>query len=512
MSTVVHTASGAVEATEQSGVYAFLGVPYAEPPVEELRLAPPRRRQAWDGVRPCRAVGHVVPQSRLHGPFGALFLPVAPSGDDCLNLNIWTPSPTRERLPVLVWFHGGGFQIGAGSDPIYDGAAFARDGVVAVTINYRLGIQGYLYVAGADGAGNYGLLDQICALEWVQENIAAFGGDPDNVTLAGESAGAMSVGALLGAPAAHGLFRRAICQSGAAHNVIDVAAAEQITTHFAEALGHKNLSVDDIRELPLSRLLEVEQDFAARVYARQESGLTELSAMAVPAAFYPVYGTAELPEHPLTAVDGGSARGVGLLIGTTSDEFGSLLRVAPEQFGLADGGDIPDVVLHVTAAFAVGESAILALLEAYRRQYHGSTNFEIFGKMLSDWAFRVPADLLAIAQSMHATVYFYELSWPSPGAGGQLGAGHALDVPFVFNTVHTALGAKLTGEAAPPDLIEAIHRAWTAYAHSGNPNHDAIPRWTPYEQTERAILRFDTPCSIDADPAGYARGLWPLSR
>ena len=225
MEAIAKTASGAVRGTELgSGVVGFLGLPYAAAPVGALRFRPPQRPAAWDGIREADRFGAVVPQTRSPGVFDELFGPTHPAGADCLNLNVWTPDPGAAGLPVLVWIHGGAFVIGSGSDSLYDGATFARDGVVTVTVNYRLGAAGFHHT-GRDGSGAFGILDQIAALEWVQENIASFGGDPGRVTIAGESAGGMSVATLLAAPGAQGLFRRAIPQSGAAHHGLPAATA-----------------------------------------------------------------------------------------------------------------------------------------------------------------------------------------------------------------------------------------------------------------------------------------------
>ena len=213
---IVATSRGAVRGSREEDVCVFRGIPYARPPVGELRFRPPVPPEPWDGVRDATRFGrrHIQVYDPVEGPLMHASAR-QPEGDDCLNLNVWTPDPTAGGLPVLVWIHGGSLKFGAGSDELYDGSTFARDGVVTVTLNYRLHPAGYLYVPGRPGAGAFGLLDQIAALEWVRDNIAAFGGDPARVTVAGESAGGHSVGALLGAPAARGLFRRAIPQSGA---------------------------------------------------------------------------------------------------------------------------------------------------------------------------------------------------------------------------------------------------------------------------------------------------------
>src|SRR5512139_4097632 len=214
----VTTARGRLRGRIDAAVHCFLGVPYAAPPCGPNRLIQPRPAEPWDGVRDAISFGAEPPQPKppADDPVAAMVWDAAEPGEDCLNLNIWTPDPSATGLPVMVWIPGGMFEVGTGAT--YDGSRFARDGIVCVTINYRVGPEGFLYLA--DGDANLGLLDQVAALEWVRDNIAAFGGDPSNVTIFGESAGAMSVGTLLAMPCAAGLFRRAICQSGAADRVI----------------------------------------------------------------------------------------------------------------------------------------------------------------------------------------------------------------------------------------------------------------------------------------------------
>src|SRR5829696_8437568 len=223
----VRTTSGAVRGRNRDGVHAYLGIPYAAPPFGPRRFGAPQPPQPWDDVRDATAYGPTVPKPPYVPPYDLLLPePVIP-GEDCLNLNVWTPDPGGAGLPVFVWVHGGAFVNGSGAVPVYDGAAFARDGVVCVTVNYRLGVEGFLHFAD-DGPANRGLLDQLAALRWVQDNIAAFGGDPARVTVGGESAGAMSIGCLLAMSSARGLFARAILQSGAGHHASSEPTATRI--------------------------------------------------------------------------------------------------------------------------------------------------------------------------------------------------------------------------------------------------------------------------------------------
>jgi len=249
----VRTTSGPVRGRARDGVHAFLGIPFAAPPFGPHRFAAPQPPEPWDGVRPAIEYGPTAPKPPTAPPYDTLLPePIIP-GEDCLNLNVWTPDPGAGGLPVLVWVHRGAFATGSGAVPVYDGSAFARDGVVCVTVNYRLGVDGFLHFADG-GPVNRGLLDQVAALRWVQDNIAAFGGDPGRVTVAGQSAGAMSVGCLLAMPAAAGLFARAVLQSGAGHHAISAATATRVGAALAERLG-RPIEREALAAVPLPELI-----------------------------------------------------------------------------------------------------------------------------------------------------------------------------------------------------------------------------------------------------------------
>lgn len=505
----VKTIAGEVEGVERDGAHAFFGVPYAAPPIGPLRFAAPVRPEPWTGPRAATAFGPSVPQTRMAEPVGSLFAAASPPGDDCLNLNVWSPDTATSGLPVFVWIHGGGFQIGAGSDPIYDCASFARDGIVAVSINYRLGAQGYLYVDGEPGAGNFGMLDQVAALEWVQENIAAFGGDPANVTVAGESVGGMSVGTLLAMPAARGLFRRAIAQSGAAHNTVGADMARIVTAVYAEALGVDACDISAWRALPLDRVLAAEQELVDVTLAQDER-LTDLMATAMPLAFQPVHGTDALPERPIDAIRTGSAAGVELLVGTIAEEMRGPLNAVPEAFGLEPGQDLDRASVDQLAE-AIFAGANVPAAEAVARYYGNrpsATNLDVFAALMTDWSFRLPAVRLAEAHSAHGAVYAYEVGWVSDGADGRWGAGHAIDLPLVFDTCDTEVGRFLTGGTAPREVVDAVHGTWVEFIRSGRPAHAALPTWPTYDSARRATMRLDVASAVVDDPAGDERALW----
>ena len=259
---VIQLKDGAVRGRAGSGVASFLGIPYAAPPFGANRMLPPQPVPAWTGERDATSFGPTVPKGDYPPQYQPLFPEVVIPGEDCLNLNVWTPDPGAAGLPVLVWIHGGAFMNGSGSVGAYDGTAFARDGVVCVTINYRLAAEGFLFLG--DGIANLGLLDQLAALRWVQENIAAFGGDPGRVTVAGESAGAMSVTTLLSMPLSAGLFGQAIAQSGAGAHTLTEAEGTMVAGYLADALGVP-ADRDAIRAVPLERLVQTASDLVVEV-------------------------------------------------------------------------------------------------------------------------------------------------------------------------------------------------------------------------------------------------------
>ena len=316
MDTVVRTKQGTVRGRAAGGVVTFKGIPYAAPPFGAHRFQPLRPAESWDGVREALTYGPTVPKPPYIPPFDVLFPEPVIAGEDCLNLNIWTPDPGKAGLPVMVWIHGGTFVNGTGAIPTYDGSRFARDGVVCVTINYRLGVDGFLYLG--DGSANLGLLDQIAALTWVQENIAAFGGDPNNVTIFGQSAGGMSVATLLSIPRARGLFRRAIAQSGAGHYAISPETARKLGVYLAEKLG-----IEPTREafaaVPLDSLLQAQAALSADVFMNPDPALWgEVSANQMP--FEPVIDGDILPALPINRISAGAGKGVDVLIGTNTED------------------------------------------------------------------------------------------------------------------------------------------------------------------------------------------------
>ena len=455
----VRTQQGVVRGRMDEGVATFKGIPYAAPPFGANRFRPPQPAERWDGVREAFNFGPTVPKPPYFPPFDTLLPEPAIPGEDCLNLNIWTPDVGRSGLPVMFWIHGGAFANGSSAIPQYDGSHFARDGVVCVTINYRLGADGFLFMG--DGISNLGLLDQIAALAWVQENIAAFGGDPNKVTIFGESAGAMSVSTLLSMPRAKGLFRRVIAESGAGHHVISPATAQRVGGYLAEKLGVA-ATRGAIAAVPVDRLLMAQVELSGDAFANPDPGRWgEVAANLMP--FEPVVDGDTLSARPIDSIVAGAGSGVDVLIGTNTDE---------QRLFMVPGGAInyinDDILAGTVAAYGLPVTETIA---TYRSICPDASAGDLLASIVTDWFFRIPAIRLAEAQAKgDNAIYMYEFAWKSPGFDGQLGSCHALEIPFVFDTLDKSEGFEiLQGSEPPQQLADTMHAAWVAFAKNGNP-------------------------------------------
>ena len=489
---VVRLGDGAVRGTVSSGVLAFLGVPYAAAPFGANRMRPPQPVRPWDGERDATAFGPTVPKDDYAPQYATLFPEVVIGGEECLNLNVWTPDVGAAGLPVLVWIHGGAFTNGSSSVADYDGAAFARDGVVCVSINYRLAAEGFLFLD--DGIANLGLLDQLAALRWVQDNIAAFGGDPARVTVAGESAGAMSVATLLSMPLAAGLFGQAIAQSGAGAHTLTAAEGRMVGGYLAETLGVP-ADRDAIKAVPLDKLVRAASDLVAEVQTAPDParwGQLVLSLL----PFAPTVDGAVLPTAPLEGFAAGRGGGVPLLIGSNRDEA-RLFLVAAGTMGMID---------EPTLAFVAGAYGLSGEgLGVYRanRVSGGAGSGDILAAVITDWFFRVPAIRVAEARCAAgaAGTWMYRFDYPEPEDNHGFGASHAVEVPFVFDTVGRSVPA-LIGDAPSQAVADRVHRVWVDFISRGEPG------WAPYDTVRRTTgLLTETVLSVD-DPADDERVLW----
>ncbi|HEV7626960.1 MAG TPA: carboxylesterase family protein, partial [Streptomyces sp.] len=478
---VVRAVAGQLRGSRQAGLAVFRGIPFAEPPIGVLRFAAPQPVRGWDGVRAAVAYGPPPPQA---GAFGMEALAQDVEGEDWLTVNVWSPEPDPGAgLPVMVWIHGGAYTIGMSSLPEYDGGRLARDGgVVVVTFNYRVGIEGFAQIEGAPA--NRGLLDQVAALEWVRDNIRAFGGDPDRVTVFGESAGAGSVAALLAMPRAVGLFRRAIAQS-VQGTFFSVDLAADVAAVCAAELGVRPTVADLSGVAP--DLLSAAGDSVAATMDRWVERWGQIVHRSI--LFSPVVDGDVLPVTPWRALAEGAGRDIELLVGHTRDEQrlftaldGLLGQVTPEQAAAA---------LQV---FAPGPDGAAR----YRDAFPAAGPDELYELVHSDCLFRMPTLHLAEAQTVAGgQVHVYELTWPAPGMEGVLRACHGLDVPLVFGNLGSGQPAMLIGDDPTPEaeaLSAGMRAAWTAFAAHGSPG------WPAYDAERRLVQLFDTPTAVTAYP------------
>ncbi len=493
---IVRTQQGRLRGSMAEGAAVFKGVPYAAPPFGANRLLPPRRVAPWDGVRDALSYGSKAPQLPYPPPLDVLIPEPVAAGEDCLNLNIWSPGLGSSGQPVMVWIPGGAFEHGTGSSPCYDGSRFARDGVVCVTINYRVGAEGFLYLG--DATANLGLLDQLAALEWVHDNIAMFGGDADNVTIFGQSAGAMSVGTLLSLPRARGLFRRAIAQSGAAHQVIPAAAAELVAARLADALG-VSATRAAIAAVPVDRVLLAQAHLASELMTNPDPERWGSDVVMSQMPWQPVIDGDIIPSRPIDALRDGVGADIDLMVGATTDEW----RMFLVPSGAIDA--IPDQVLAATVeSYGLPVEATLA---RYRDMHPRASDGDLFASILGDWYVGIPVLRLADAHasSASAATFVYEFAWRSPQYGGRLGACHTLDVAFVFDTLGNAT-EPLMGANPPQALADTIHAAWVAFARDGKCG------WPSYDLGRRATMRFDLVSEVVDDPWSATRRTWEEAR
>ena len=476
---VIELKDGALMGRIKDAVYLFSGIPYAAPPVGSARFKAAQPVQPWDGIRDATKFGPAAPQI----PSGGMTdrVPVRWS-EDCLTLNVATPSITGDKKAVLVWIHGGAYRSGQGAIPWYNGSSFATLGnIVVVTINYRLGALGFTdlssFAEGYETSGVNGLLDQIKALEWVQNNIGAFGGDPERVTIAGESAGAFSVTTLLGAARARGLFHRAIPQSGAAHHTLTQAQGLRV----AELLMQETQSTDvqALIDCPVETLLNAQNTASARYHTEHHSPGVQ--------AFYPVSGNEIIPTTLLEAIEAGVGRDIPVLIGTNQDES-SLFMLGSSEDSTAE-----------TQSKAYGSSD---LHEHYARLFPSFSPRDIAVRMATDFSFKLPAVRLAeLRAETGSETYVYQFNWASRIPG--LGATHALEIPFVFNMLHAPGVTAFIGPGAlPQGLASHMHDIWINFING------QAPDWPSYQRADRSVMHFDEASHLENNDYEDVIGLW----
>ncbi|WP_336670568.1 carboxylesterase/lipase family protein [Tsukamurella sp. USMM236] len=474
----IRTAEGVVEGELVGGTAIFRGIPYAQPPVGALRFAAPAPVPRWDGVRPAIEFGPPPPQS---GPG-----PKAEASDDAnwLTATVCTPDPARSGLPVLVWISCGGYMAGTAADPMFDPTALATEGLVVVIVQCRMGAEGFALLDGAPS--NRGLLDQIAALEWIQRNVAAFGGDPDAVTISGTSGGAGSVAALLTIPAARPLFRRAIAHSVPGLNITP-ALAKEITDALADRLGVAPTAAGFANVGP-QRLAEEVTALCADSPAHKEQWgrLAHLGIVVCP-----IIDGDLLPQTPWEALTDGNAAGIDLLVGHMRDEF----RLFSVMMGVRGRFTEEDAATAVEV-FAPGDPA------EYRAEYPDATADEMVEIVYSDATFRMPSALLAAANAdAGGTSYLFEMQYASE----VYGACHSIDVPLAFGTLDCPTGVLLLGEDAPDGaraVSDELLHTWVRFCATGDPG------WPRYDADGRTTRLLDAPSTTAPYPEERSRRIW----
>lgn len=507
MDPVVETRSGKVRGVPLQGAIAFRGIPYARAPIGALRFREPAAPEPWTGVKSCEAFGPPAVQPPGMGVMPALR---ADQSEDCLSLNVWTPGLDRSaRRPVMVWVHGGGFVNGSGAEALYDGLPLCRRGdVVVVTINYRLGALGFLDLRSVlpDAQSNLGLRDQLAALRWVREHIDGFGGDPDNVTLFGESAGAMSIACLLASPQLEGLVHRAVTQSGAAHHLATEQDSAEVSAAFLKALDVTTGDATRLRQLPAQTLVKAHKG-CMRVAINPHAERGRLPLYAFP--FLPTYGDDVLPEEPLSAMAKGAGRDVALLTGTNFDEWTMFVY-------LTAGGkkDMDEARLRASVERRVPGRAE-HLIEGYRRtlqaQGRDTRPVDLFIAIEGDRFFGIPSVRMAEAREQAgAESYQYLFTWNSPMLGGALKSAHAIEIPFVFGSLGDRYARSLVGFSdAAQALSDCMMDAWLGFARAGAPTAPGLPKWPSYRESDRQTMVLGAePAMLRADPCGDQRVLW----
>ena len=486
---IATTVAGKVRGGMQEKVHAFKGVPYGASTAGAGRFMPPMKPQPWTGVRDALELGpaapqipsQLIPESMAQQPAGD-----AHGSEDCLHLNVWTPGLSGKR-PVMVWYHGGGYSAGSANWKMYDGGNLAsKQDVVVVTVNHRLNVFAYLYLAELGGekyaqSSNVGLLDLVASLEWVRDNITAFGGDPGNVTIFGQSGGGGKVSTLLAVPAAKGLFHRAIAQSGSEVKGVPRARATEEAEGFLAELGLKPHQVDELQNMPQQRLLE-----AMRAKRLQLA---------------PVVDGGTLPTSPFDPVAPSITADVPFMIGSTETE---VTWNASMKFDRLDDTQLRE---SVKKAARVDDAAADRLIAVYRKGRPKASNLDLFLILSTDFSnFRHGTDIEAErkAELGKAPVYKYYFQWYSPVRDGQLRSYHTLDIPFVFENVDIA--ESMVGVAPERyQLAEKMSGAWASFARTGNPNHKGLPHWEPFTTAQRATMIFNKECRAVNDPYSQER-------
>jgi para-nitrobenzyl esterase len=493
---IVETNLGKLRGVSTDGAYSFKGVPYGASTDGSMRFMPPVKPASWTGVRDAINLGPLAPQfvssasggSDIRKAMGDIFGPGEIS-EDCLVLNVWTPSLHRGKRPVMVWLHGGGFTGGSDGAPTYDGTNLARRrDVVVVGLNHRLNVFGYLYLGELGGAkyadsGNVGMLDIVLALEWVRDNIAHFGGDPANITIFGESGGGAKVSTLMAMPPAKGLFHKTIVESGSMLKATSREDANKSAEKFIAKLDITPDRIDDLQKLPMEKLLDAMRS------------LTGPNAIRLG----PVVDGRSLPRNPFDPDAPAQSANIPMLIGTNGTESSLLLGLGdPALFSLNDA----DMRSRLKAYLHLDDDVKLdSIIAIYGKDRPGASPSEIYFAVTTDRMMRMNAITQAerkVAQGA-APAYMYIFAWRTPVLDGRLRSPHGIELAFVFDNTDKTVG--LNGSAPDvPVLADKVSAAWAAFAHTGNPGTGALPHWPAYDTQSRATMVFNDECKLENDP------------
>jgi len=494
---IIETKAGKIQGIKDEGIEIFKGIPYAKRIVGDLRFKPPVPARRFPGVFYATEFGPVCPQII---PPVLLNPPNPQSEPDCLNLNIWTPSSDQNKRPVMVWIHGGGFNTGNGR--IYDGTSLVKRGnVVVVTINYRLNSLGFSFIPGI--TSNVGMLDQITALKWVRDNIENFGGDADNITIFGESAGGMAVSTLLVMHEAKGLFHRVIAQSGACNPASYRASEGKDITK--RVISESGIEKDDIEALCKISAYEL-------VNAHSKISLENGEIKPWPFSIAPFIDGEHIPEHPLDLIRKGVASGVDLLVGTNLNES-TIWKTFNPNFKEANEVKMHIMIKNIVESLGQNEDKAEGLIKSYRetRKNEGFLSAqEVLDAFSTDLEFRISAIRTAEAQSVqNPNTYMYLFTWHSPFMGGNLGACHITEIPFVFGMLDVPFWSIFSGKGEQAEkLSEKIMDAWISFARTGNPSHEGIPEWPKYDGEKRSTMLLGKEIEVVNDPYGKERIAW----
>jgi para-nitrobenzyl esterase len=483
---VVATSAGRVRGAAFDGISVFKGIPYGASTAGKNRFMPPVKPSPWTDVRDALAYGPTAPQAVARARRG-----VPAEGEDCLVLNVWTPAlGNGRRRPVMVWLHGGGFSYGTGSDAILDGTSLARTGdAVVVTINHRLNVFGYTYLGDAGGSdfalsGAAGMLDVVMALEWVRDNIDRFGGDPNLVTIFGQSGGGRKVATLMAMPVAKGLFHRAIIESGAVLRLTTREDAAHNTELLLAELGLAKGRARELQSVPMARLLAADAAIAGKVVAR-EPGQTANS---------PTVDGMAIPGHPWDPAGPALSANIPLMIGYARTEETLYDRPTPETLALDEAG------LKLRAASRLGGDPE-RVIAAFRKAHPDATPWDLWILIATDHPRGTYARETARRKAAQAAApaFLYRFDWETPEGGGHMRSPHTIEIPFVFNNISIA-GPLISKMPEAHELATRVSASWVAFARTGDPNASGVPKWPMYSASSRDTMLFNNTSRVEKDP------------